>query len=253
MKKLFFVLVLLSSEINVKAQASANKNRLSLSVGVGLNYTALKNEIISPLIFSNVGVPVQLTLRGEGSSSKNYVQIFFQSQTLTSPFNRPIEEIGGHYLYGHLRKVKTWKNARFWVGGELQTQVVNRNMPTSINSNFLVFLNTLNLTGQLEYELERHRFEGQITLTALGYNIRPSNNFNVRATEGTFISFLGSGELETLPKYVSGSLRLSYLPPSTAKHFRWQIDYVGAYSGFNDLRYFGVLQHQLISNLTYQF
>jgi hypothetical protein len=257
MKKLYFLILLMTIVIKINAQTASDnppkKATFNLSLGVGFSSMSLKNETVSPLIFSGTGALFHLTGRRDGALWKSYFQLLYQRPTLKSPFETPIEMVGGHLLQGYLRQIKKGENLRFFVGSEVQFQGVAYEMPTSLNSNFRTFLSSLNLTGQMEYTLKKHRIEAQIGLTALGFNARPDNNFSVRASDDTFISWAASGKLETLPNYLNSTWRLSFYPLSISKRFGWRLDYVGNYYGFKQQQFFGVVQHQVSTSLNYQF
>ena len=83
---LFWSLVLTYSIGQATTEIQPSKPIYSLSLGVGLSHTALKTEVISPLIFSGTDIPFQLTYRREGALLKSYIQLQYQSTTLKSPF-----------------------------------------------------------------------------------------------------------------------------------------------------------------------
>lgn len=257
MKKLFYFLILLTQFNKIYGQTTTTiaptKPFHSVSIGVGISHTAMKNKTVSSLIFSGYGVPFHLTYRRESNVSKQYVQILYQAQSLKSPFGFTSEEVGGHLLYGYLRKVKSYEKAAVYLGGEIQIQGVYRNMPVNPNNDYLTILNSLNLSGSISYKLEKHLLEAQISVAVLGYNMRRGSNFSDDIGNGVTDALLPNAKLETLPKYLNTALRLTYFVPTNAPHFRFRFDYSGNYYGFKQAQYFGVLENQLTTSLTYQF
>lgn len=257
MKNLLYFLILLTQTDKIWGQTptinAPAKPIHSLSVGIGLSHTAMKNKAISPLIFSGIGLPISLTYRRQSAVSKQYAQILYQSQNLKSPFDLTSEELGGHLLYGYLRKVKTYQNGAFYLGGELQINGVYRNMPVNLNNDFLTVLNFLSVSGSMDYKLGKHLLSAQISLAVLGYNMRRGNNLSDDIGNGVTDALWANAKLETLPKFVNTALRLTYFVPTTAKHVRWRFDYLGNYYGFTQQQYFGVLNNQLTASFTYQF
>lgn len=263
MKKLLFLLVLVLPNIKIFGQAVAENTRLNvatkpvhaLSLSVGLSHTALKTEVISPLIFSGTGVPLSLTYRRESAKSKQYVQLQYQSPTLKSPFDFRMTALDVFLGYGYLRKVKSFPKMNLYVGGELQIMGSFRQMPQAGSNNTqAVMLNGLNLSSLLAYSLGAHLLEAQISVAALSYNLRTKDNFKIGAFEENFSQFVDFGAyLETVPNYLNTSLRLSYIPPLKSKHWRWRVDYWGNFQRFQQRQYMGVLQNQISTSLTYQF
>jgi hypothetical protein len=259
MKKILLILLFLSNGFASAWCQSAvetvhSKPLHSLSLGVGLSHTALKIEMISPLIFSGTAIPFHLTYRRESIASKQYVQMLYQSPTLNSPFNFRMNTLDAFLLYGYLRKVKSFGKMNLYVGGELQIMGSFRSMPQVINNNQVTLLNGLNISSILDYSIGKHTIEAQLSIAAVGYNIRAKDNVKIGAFEETFSEFIGSeSHLETIPNYLNTSLRLSYIPPLNSNHFRWRLDYWGNFQRYNQRQYMGVLQNQISVSLTYQF
>jgi hypothetical protein len=257
MKKFFYFLILLLQFNKMSGQNTTkdalSKSIKSLSLGIGISQTALKNKAISPLIFSGTGVPFYLTFRRESAVYKSYFQFSYQAQKLKSPFGLTSEEQGGHLLDCYLRKVKSYKNAAIYLGGEIQISGVYRNMPINPNNDFLTVLNSLSLSGSMDYQLGKHHLEAQVNFAVLGYNMRRGNNLSDDIGNGVTDALFPNAKLETVPKYLNTALRLTYLVPTNAKHVRWRFDYLGNYYGFTKQQYFGVLQNQLTTSFTYQF
>lgn len=257
MKKLYFLLILMTIVVKINAQTvsdnPAKKATHSLSLGVGFSSMALKNEAVSPLIFSGVGVPIRLTYRRESATSKQYYELLYQAQNLKSPFGLIVEEQGGHLLYGYLRKLRSYEKAAIYLGGEMHISGVYRNMPVNLNNDFLTILNSINISSSINYKLNKHLFEAQLSLAVLGYNMRRGNNLSDDIGNGVTDALWGNARFETLPKYLNTAFRLTYFVPTNAQHFRWQFNYWGNYYGFTQQQYFGVLQHQLTTSFTYQF
>jgi hypothetical protein len=257
MKKLFYFLILLAQFNKISGQNTTNdalsKPIKSLSLGIGISQTAMKNKTLSPLIFSGTGVPFYLTFRQERAGFKTYLQFSYQAQKLKSPFGLTSEEQGGHILNGYLRKIKAYEKSAIYLGAEIQISGVYRNMPVNLNNDFLTVLNSLNLSGLMDYKLRKHHLEAQINLAVLGYNTRRGNNLSDDIGNGVTDALWANARFETLPKYVNAALRLTYFVPSNAQHVRWQFDYLSNYYGFTQQQYFGVLQHQLTTSFTYQF
>jgi hypothetical protein len=259
MKKILRILLFLSNGFasawcQSVVETVPSKPLNSLSFGTGFSHTALKMEVISPLIFSGTAIPFHLTYRRESMASKQYVQLQYQSPSLNSPFNFQMNALDAFLMYGYLRKVKSFGKMNLYVGGELQIMGSFRSMPQVINNNQVTTLNGLNISSILDYSIGQHIIEAQLSIAALGYNIRAKDNVKIGAYEETFSEFIGSeSHLETLPNYLNTSLRLSYIPSSNSKHFRWRLDYWGNFQRFNQRQYMGVLQNQISTSLTYQF
>ncbi len=257
MKKLFYCIILLAQFNKTYTQNTtqnvSSKSIHTISLGIGFSHTAMKNETLSPLIFSGNGVPMHLTYRRESSVSKQYFQVLYQAQNLKSPFGLTSEEQGGHLLYGYLRKVKTYDKTAIYLGGEMLIGGVYRNMPVNPNNDALTILNTLNISSSVDYKLGKHLLSGQLSLAVLGYNMRRGSNLSDDIGNGVTDALWANAKLETLPKYLNAALRLTYFVPTNAKHFRWQFDYLGNYYGFQQAQYFGVLTHQFTTSFTYQF
>ena len=250
---LFWSLVL----TQIMGQATAEtlpKPARSISLGMGLSRTALKMEMISPLIFSGSGVPFHLTYRRESTVYKQYIQLLYQAPALKSPFSFKMQALDAFFTYGYLRKVKSFSKAHLYVGCELQMMGSLRTMPQVINNDHVTMLNSLNISSIVDYAVGKHGFEAQLSIAALGYNIRSKDNFKIGAFEKSFSAFINSeSHLETLPKYLNTAFRLSYVPPSNAKHLRWRVDYWGNFQRYSQRQYLGVLQNQITTSLTYQF
>jgi hypothetical protein len=227
----------------------------SISLGVGFSHTAMKITTISPLILKGVGVPLHLTYRRENTVSKHFVQLLFRQQTSKSPFGFDFTEQGGHLIYGYLRKVKSGDKLGVYLGGELQIQGVNGLTKKGYNSEVFLVLNGLNISSLVDYRLGKHFFEAQIALTALAYNRRPDTNLgrNFGKTAEDGVGLFTDARFEYPPQYLNTSLRLSYLPVLTAKHLQWRLDYWGSFYRFNPQQKYAVLQHQLMTSLTYKF
>jgi hypothetical protein len=257
MKKLFYLLILSAQFNDMSGQTTTTiaptRPIHSISLGIGISHTVMKNETLSPLIFSGTDVPFHLTYRRESAVSKQYIQFLYQAQNLKSPFGLTSEEQGGHLLYGYLRKLKSYEKAAIYLGGEMHINGVYRNMPVNPNNDFLTILNSLNISGSMDYQLGKHHLEAQINLTVLGYNMRRGNNLSDDIGNGVTDALWANTRFETLPKYVNTALRLTYFVPTNAKHIRWRFDYLGNYYGFTQQQYFGVLQNQLTTSFTYQF
>ncbi|TAE40624.1 MAG: hypothetical protein EAZ70_03690 [Runella slithyformis] len=257
MKELLTFILLITHISLIKAQDTSRvltqKPINTLDLGIGLGYTALQSKIISPFVFEGFGVPFHLTYRQKKRLKKQYIQVLFQNQALNSPFNARMDYTTGHLLYGYLRQVKKWQNGSLFLGGEWQTQISNRVIPNFINAQFFSVLHSLNFAGQLEYHLKKHQIEAQVALAVLGK--RPDSNFitTISDPKDNAWSYMTSGKVETLPQYFNGTVRLTYCPPSRLKFLRWRFEYVGNYHQFRQYNFFGVLQHQLLTSLTYQF
>jgi hypothetical protein len=259
MKKILLIFLLLSNDFGSAwcqpvVETVPSKPLHSLSLGVGLSHTALKMEVISPLIFSGTAIPFYFIYRRESMASKQYVQVLYQSPTLNSPFNFRMNALDAFLLYGYLRKVKSFAKMNLYIGGELQIMGSFRSMPQVINNNQVTLLNGLNISSILDYSIGKHTIEAQLSIAVLGYNIRAKDNVKIGAFEETFSEFIGSeSHLETIPNYLNTSLRLSYIPPLNSKHLRWRLDYWGNFQRYNQRQYMGVLQNQISASLTYQF
>jgi hypothetical protein len=258
MKKSLCIIILWSLVLTqIMGQATTempSKPTHSISLGMGLSRTALKMEVISPLIFSGSGMPFHLTYRRESTVSKQYIQLLYQSPTLKSPFDFKMQALDAFFTYGYLRKVKSFSKANLSVGGELQMMGSLRTMPQVINNDQVTMLNSLNITSTVDYAIGKHGFEAQLSIAALGYNIRTKDNFKIGAFEKSFSAFINSeSHFETLPKYLNTAFRLSYVPQSNAKHLRWRVDYWGNFQRYNQRQYLGILQNQITTSLTYQF
>jgi hypothetical protein len=249
---LFWSLVL----TQIMGQATAempSKPVHSLSLGVGLTQIALKNETVSPLIFKGFGVPFSLTYRREKEASKHYFQLFYQSLSPTSSNNFTLNHESGGVIYGYLKRMKSWEKTHLFVGGEIQLQGFQRDYSPASNTTHMMLLNGFNVTGLMDYGLKNHKFQAQITLTGLGFNIRPKRNLYDNVVDSRFKTFVASGIFESIPNYLNASLRLSYLPPTVSKHIRWRFDYWGNFHRFKKPQYLGSLQNQVTTSLTYQF
>jgi hypothetical protein len=260
MKKSLCIIFLWSLVLTqIMGQATAemplSKPVHSLSLGVGLSHTALKTEVISPLIFSGTGFPFSLAYRRESVKSKQYAQLLYQSPTLHSPFDLRMNALDAFLLYGYLRKVKSFNKMNLFVGGEVQVMGSFRQMPqVGGNNDQGIMLNGLNLSSILTYSLNAHTFEAQVSIAALSYNLRTKDNNKIGAFEQSFSELVRFGAyVETLPNYLNTSLRMSYIPPLKSKHFRWRLDYWGNFQRFKQRQYMGVLQNQISTSLTYQF
>ena len=232
---------------------ASSKAVYSVGLGIGLGYTALKNETISPLIFTGFGAPISLTYRRESAISRQFLQLQYQAQTIQSPFDLPIEEVGGHLIFSYLRRIKSSAKSRFFWGAELRLEGVDRQMPKSLNSAFTVSLNSLNVNGLWDFSMGKNQFESEISVAVLGYNLRSGSNLS-GVFDVSFFDYLKSNaRFETLPKYLNATLRIAYFVPTNAKHFLWRVDYSGNYLGFKQRQYFGVLRNQISTSLTYQF
>jgi hypothetical protein len=267
MKKLLFLLVWALPNVKILGQTVAEnapaipttKPVHALGLSVGLSHTALKTEVISPLVFSGTGVPLSLTYRREGAKSKQYVQLQYQSPTLNSPFDFRMTVLDVFLGYGYLRKIKSFPKMNpkmnLYVGGEVQIMGSFRQMPqVGSNNTQAVMLNGLHLSSLLDYSLGEHRLEAHLSVAALSYNLRTKDNFKIGAFEENFSQLVAFGAyVETLPNYLNTSLRLSYIPPLKSKHWRWRVDYWGNFQRFQQRQYMGVLQNQISTSLTYQF
>ena len=251
---LFWHLVLTQLMGQTTAELPPSKPVHSLSLGVGLSHTALKTEVISPLIFSGTGIPLSLTYRRENAVLKSYFQLQYQTPTLNSPFDFRMNALDAFLTNGVLRKVKSFNKMNLYVGCEIQLMGSFRQMPKVVNNDQVIMLMGLNLSSILQYSLGKHLLEAQASIAVLGYNYRAKDNLKIGAFEKTFSEFLRSeAYFETLPKYLNTSLRLSYVPPLKSQHFRWRVDYWGNFQRFNQRQYMGVLQNQITTFLTYQF
>lgn len=263
MKKLLFLLILTLPNVKILGQTAAEnapaiastKSIRTLSLSVGLSHTALKTEVISPLIFSGTGTPLSLTYRRESARFKQCVQLQYQSPTLKSPFDFRMTALDVFLGYGYLRKVKSFSKMNLYVGGEVQVMGSFRQMPqVGGNNTQAVVLNGLNLSSLLDYSLGAHLLEAQVSVAALSYNLRTKDNLKIGASEENFSQLIAFGAyLETLPNYLNTSLLLSYVPPLKLKHLRWRVDYWGNFQRFQQRQYMGVLQNQISTSLTYQF
>jgi hypothetical protein len=258
MKKILLILLFLSNGFasawcQSVVDSVPSKPVHSLSLGLVVSHTALKDETVSPLIFSGIRFPLNLTYRRESVVSKQYFQLYYQSVGLTTTTNFNLNQESGGLVYGYLRRLKSWKKTNLFVGAEIQLQGFKRDYIPASNSASMVLLNAFNLTGLVDYLLEKHKFEAQITLTAIGYNIRPMSNFFDNIADSRFKTFLDSGKFESIPDYLNASFGFSYQPPTTSKHIRWRFDYWGNFYQFKQQQYFGVLQNQLTTSFTYQF
>ncbi len=256
MKKLRSVLIFLSISLNLLAQKTTElrpKPVHSLGLGVGLSHTALKNSSISPLIFSGLGAPLHLTYRRESAKTKHYLQVQYQAQNLKSPFGFSIEEMGGHLIYGYLKKIKSHEKTTFYVGGNLQIQGVQRTMPQGQNNYSLMVLSTLNISGSMNYTLNKHLFEAQISVSTFGYNLWTGNSFNRNMDDGFFKTLPQNAQFQLPPNYLNASLRVSYFLPTASPHWRCRVDYWGNYYGFKERRFSDVLHNQLTTSVVYQF
>jgi XisI protein len=257
MKNLLFSLVLTLNFAQTKAQSlpkdSLNKVIHNLGVGVGLSHTALQYQTVSPLIFNGLGVPVTINYKQEKPRSKEYIHVLVLNQSLKSPFNNTLDDLGVYLLYGYLRQLRAKGNNRFLLGGEFQFQGNFRQIRNFINTEYGVLLSGLNLTGQWEHRFKNHRIEAQLGIALVGFNRRPGKNFDVRAADRSFFTEYGLGKFETIFDYLNGSLRVSYSPVLKAKHIAWQIDYVGSVYTSKQPQFLGVIQNQLSTSLNFQF
>jgi hypothetical protein len=250
---LFWSLVLTPIIGQTTTETQPSKPLHTISMGVGLSRTALKLETVSPLIFSGIGVPFQLTYRREKPFSRQMIQLAFQSQTLKSPFGFKLVEVGGHLSYSYLRRVKSFSTTHVYFGGELGVSGRDRTMPQGMNNASSTLINALKLVSLADFRQGKHRFETQLSLAVLGYNQRPNNNFSGDSYGEFFKDFKSNARLEVPPQYLDVSLGVAYFVPTTAKHFSWRFDYWGNYSGFQQRQYLGVLTHQFMTSITYQF
>jgi hypothetical protein len=257
MKKLFYFLILLAQFNKMSGQNTTENARPkpinALSLSVEISHTALKFETVSPFIFSGIATPLQLSYRRENTVSKQSVELGYQSQTLKSPFGYRVVELGGHLFYSYLRKIENYNKSNIFVGGQLYLSGANRTMPEGLNNESTVIMSSLNVSSLADYAVGKHRFEAQLSLAILGYNLRPDNNIKGNFTEGLADNFIANGRLETLPRYTNVFWRLGYLVPTNARHFHWRFDYLGNYCGFQQRQYLGTLTHQFSTSLTYQF
>jgi hypothetical protein len=257
MKKLFYSLILLLTINKISGQTSTGivlpKTQNALGLSVGLSHTDLKFETVSPYIFSGFATPFQLTYRRENSVSKQSVELGYQSQTLKSPFGFKVVELGGYLSYSYLRKVKNFNKLNLYVGGELRFSGANRTMPQGLNNESTVILSSLNASSLVDYAVGKHRFDAQLSLAVLGYNLRPDNNLKSNFSETLADNFAKNGRLETVPQYTNIFWRLGYLVPTNSRHFHWRFDYLGNYCGFQQRQFLGTLTHQFSTSFTYQF
>lgn len=259
MKKYFCIVLLVfgCSLTSLIGQTTTEKPTLkplhAMSMGVGVSHTALKLETVSPLIFSGIGIPLQLTYRREKPVSRQTIQLSFQSQTLKSPFGFQLVEVGGHLSYSYVRRVKSFSTTNVYLGGEFAISGRDRTMPQGLNNASTTLINALKLVGLADFRQVKHRFETQLSLAVLGYNQRPNNNFSGDSYGSFFKDFKSNARLEVPPQYMDVSFGVAYFVPTTAKHFSWRFDYWGNYSGFQQRQYLGVLTHQLMTSITYQF
>jgi hypothetical protein len=259
MKKILLILLFLSNGFasawcQSLIETMPSKPVHSLSLGVGLSHTGLKNETVSSLIFSTVGLPMHLTYRRESTVSRQYAQLQFLSQTLESPFKFMMEDVGGHLSYGYLRRIKSSTSMNIFLGGECQVQGAGRRMLNNINVPRLITLfNSLHLAGMMDYSIGKHKFEGQLNVALLGYNLRAGNNLSDAFVSDLFDALGTRGKFETLPNYLNLAWRLSYIPFVSTRHIQWRVDYWGNFHRFNKGQYLGVLHNQLTTSLTYKF
>lgn len=258
MKKLLYCFILLSQsgEIlgqNVSTIDAPSQPAHSLSLSVGVSRTSLKFETVSSNIFKGTAAPLQLTYRRNSGVSRQSIELSYQSQTLKTSFGFKIVELGGHLSYGYLRKVKNFDKMNVFVGGSVRFSGANRKMPQGSNSESTVISSALNVSSLAEYAIGKHRFEGQLSLAVLGYNLRPYNNLNRNSEETFWDNFSMNARLETIPQYFDVFWRLGYFVPTTSRHFQWRFDYLSNYCGFQQRQYLGTLTHQLTTSFTYQF
>ncbi len=250
---LFWSLVLTPIMGQTATENAPVKRANSLSLGVGFSHTALKFETVSPYIFTGVGVPFQLTYRRNSAVSKQSIELGYQSQTLKSPFGFKVVELGGQLSYSYLRRVKNSNKMNVFVGGSVRVSGVNRTMPQGLNNASTVVLSALHVSSLADYAVGKHRFEGQLSLAVLGYNLRPYNNLKGDFTETLWGNFTTNSRLETPPQYLDVFWRLGYFVPTNSKHFHWRFDYLGNYCGFQQRQFLGTLTHQFSTSFTYQF
>jgi hypothetical protein len=262
MKKLLYLLILLSQGSKIQGQIMSQttpvKRTNALSLGAGISFNRLKNETSSPLIFSGVGIPIHLTYGRESAVSKQQIQLLYQSSTLKSPFDFELDEQGGHLMYGYLRKVKSFNKMTLLLGGEVHTQGAFWDAPKEGNNTSGMLMHLVNLSSELDYTVGQHRIEAQLSIAVLGVShLRPMNNGGKsfgQFSEGNYLTaLLRNTQLETLPDYLNTTLRLGYTPILRGQRFQWRVDYCGHFYRFKQRQFFGVLQHQLTTSLSFIF
>jgi hypothetical protein len=117
----------------------------------------------------------------------------------------------------------------------------------------LTLFNSLHLAGMMDYSIGKHKFEGQLNMALLGYNLRAGNNLSDAFVSDLFDALGTRGKFETLPNYLNLAWRLSYIPFVSTRHIQWRVDYWGNFHRFNKGQYLGVLHNQLTTSLTYKF
>lgn len=234
--------------------SAGTKAQSSLSLGLGLNVTSLRNETISPLIHSGLGVPASLAYRREAARTKQYVQLTFINHSLTSRFGNATDELRSGLGYTYLRRTNEWQRTNLYAGVEIATQFAIRTNPFGANNISGESLNSANATALMDYVINRHKVEAQVAVSVVGYNIRTrTNGYLGSATEGTFNGVISTGHWESLPAFLNGYVRLTYIAPTSSPHFGCRFDYTGSFNRFRQQQYLGIAQNQLTVSLIYRF
>lgn len=170
--------------------------RHSLTIALGANILYSRDEMASPLLYKETGIPVEFGYRSHSAISEDAVKIVFTGSGINAP---PMKTDFGSVnakkvyfailsvTYDHLRSVGLFDNIRWriFLGGSLDNFLFLRSYKfyggdfyTQEGVDSWESVNTLDVTVKTNYYLSSQDFiEAQLYVPVVGVIARPAYNF----------------------------------------------------------------------------
>ncbi len=228
--------------------------------GTGLSLGAVRYEGMSQLIQRGKAFPLQFYVLSQGNRNRHFLQLqaATYSNGLTSSNAESTTELAtGHLQYAYHRRVGQAKHWTLWAGTLVNLQASIPSFTARVggmryqNTTSPALFNSLNVSALLTRPVGRGRLEGQAWLNAVGYNIRPNYAYSY-ADVDNFKEWIRQGAIETWPLFGQLNARIAY-DGYLSPHLRIRLDYKWQYWRTQSPRYTGMLTHQLVSSIAYQF
>jgi hypothetical protein len=240
---LLIIVIIIFTYLDATAQES-NNHKIGFHLGIAQEAT--RDNLVSPLFYSGIRVPIQFYYKFDGQQNKHLANLSFSSGEIDNSVNNWADNMFVGLSYGYHRYALSFLNndAKFFIGGILDNYFSYRNYyfrsyHLSLNyysDNYTwELISSINLSLLAEYEIDKlEKIEVQIIMPVIAYVSRPSysllppdNILRLKDLESAgFSDFINAGSIETIDEYFLINILAAYeINISDYFNLRWNYSF----------------------------